>query len=129
CKERHGMTLWYLIGTLVVLALALLTVTGSGGPAPELVIWIGRVLPAVSALIACIAFCMAVAPVQSSILAPISFSVSISVPARLPVLPYLPSARNSNFYVMLSTVAPVLTIFPAMALWHLASASSKKRGR
>ncbi len=40
----------------------------------------------------------------------------------------LPAARNSNFYVMLSTVAPVLTIFPAMALWHLASAS-KKRGR
>ena len=45
------MTLWYLIGTLVVLGLALLTVTGSGGPAPELVIWIGRVLPAVSALV------------------------------------------------------------------------------
>jgi hypothetical protein len=55
------MTLWYLIGALVVLGLALLTVTGSGGPAPELVIWIGRVLPAVSALVACIAFCMVVA--------------------------------------------------------------------
>jgi len=122
------MTLWYLIGMLVVLALALLTVTGSGGPAPELVIWIGRVLPAVSALVACIAFCMAVARSQSSFLAAIFFCLSIAVLAILPVLPYVPSARNSNFYVMLSTVAPVLTIFPAMALWHLASAS-KKRGR
>ncbi len=122
------MTLWYLIGTLVVLGLALLTVTGSGGPAPELVIWIGRVLPAVSALVACIAFCLVVARVQSSILAAIFFCVSIAVLAVLPVLPYVPSARNSNFYVMLSTVAPVLTIFPAMALWHLASAS-KRRGR
>jgi hypothetical protein len=122
------MTLWYLIGTLVVLALALLTVTGSGGPAPELVVWIGRVLPAISALIACIAFCLVVARVQSSVLAAIFFCVSIAVLAMLPVLPYVPSARNSNFYVMLSTVAPVLTIFPAMALWHLASAS-KRRGR
>ena len=69
------MTLWYLIGTLVVLALALLTITGSGGPAPELVIWIARVLPAVSALVACIAFCLAVARAQSSILAAIFFCI------------------------------------------------------
>ena len=123
------MTLWYLIGTLVVLALALLTVTGSGGPAPELVIWIGRLLPAVSALVACVAFCKVVGRVQSSILAAIFFCVSVTVLAMLPVLPYVPSARNSNFYVMLSTVAPVLTIFPAMALWHLASASKRRRGR
>jgi hypothetical protein len=120
--------LWYLIGTLVVLGLALLTVTGSGGPAPELVVWIGRVLPAISALIACIAFCLVVARVQSSLLAAIFFCVSIAVLSLLPVLAYVPSARSSNFYVMLSTVAPVLTIFPAMALWHLASAS-KRRGR
>jgi hypothetical protein len=69
-----------------------------------------------------------VARVQSGILAAIFFCVSIAVLAMLPLLPYLPSARNSNFYVMLSTVAPVLTIFPAMALWHLAFAS-KRRGR
>ena len=122
------MTLWYLIGTLVVLGLALTTVTGSGGPAPELVIWIGRILPVVSAVVACIAFCMVVARVQSSILAAFFFCLSIAVLAMLPVLPYVPSAQSSNFYVMLSTVAPVLTVFPAIALWHLASAS-KRRGR
>jgi len=73
------MMLWYLIGTLVVLALALLTVTGSGGPAPELIVWIGRVLPAVSALVACIAFCLMVARVQSSILAAIFFCVGSTI--------------------------------------------------
>jgi hypothetical protein len=122
------MTLWYLIGTLVVLGLALLTVTGSGGPAPELIVWIGRILPAVSALVACIAFCLVVARVHLGILAAVFFCISIAILSMLPVLPYVAAARNSNFFVMLSTVAPVLTIFPAMALWHLASAS-KRRGR
>jgi len=122
------MTLWYLIGALVVLGLSLLTVTGSGGPAPELIVWIGRILPAVSALFACIAFCLIVVRVHLGILAAVFFCISIAILCVLPVLPYVASARHSNLYVMLSTVAPVLTIFPAMALWHLASAS-KKRGR
>jgi hypothetical protein len=122
------MTLWYLIGTLVVLGLALLTVTGSASPAPELVIWIGRLLPAVSAVVACVAFCLVVARAHFSVLAAVFFCIPIAILSILPVLPHVASAQNSNLSVMLATVAPVLTIFPAMALWHLASAS-KKRGR
>jgi len=122
------MTLWYLIGTLVVLGIALMTVTGSGGPAPELIVWIARMLPAVSALVACVAFSLVVARAHVGILAAVFFCIPIAILSLLPVLPYLASARNSNVYVMLSTVAPILTIFPAMALWHLASAS-KRRGR
>jgi hypothetical protein len=122
------MTLWYLIGTLVVLGLALLTVTGTGGPAPALIIWIGRILPAIAALFACIAFCLVVTRVHLGILAAVFFCVPLIALAVLPVLPYVAAARNSNLSLMLTTVAPVLTLFPAMALWHLASAS-KKRGR
>src|SRR5262249_57549492 len=103
------MTLWYLIGTLVVLGLSLLTVTGSGGPAPELVIWIGRVLPAVSALIACIAFCLVVARVQSGILAAIFFSISIAVLPMLPVPPYNPSTCHSNPHTPHATTPHLLT--------------------
>ncbi len=122
------MTLWYLIGTLVVLGLALLTVTGTGGPAPALIIWIGRILPAIAALFACIAFCLVVTRVHLGILAAVFFCVPLIALAVLPMLPYVAAARNSNLSLMLTTVAPVLTLFPAMALWHLASAS-KKRGR
>ena len=42
--------------------------------------------------------------------------------------PHFMPVRNSNLYTMLLTIYPVLTLFPAMALWHLATAS-KRRAR
>ena len=44
------------------------------------------------------------------------------------LVPHLMSVRNSNLYTMLLTIYPVLTLFPAMALWHLATAL-KRRAR
>ena len=67
--------------------------------------------------------------VQLGILAPVFFCVPL-IGARIAAdaAPHVASVRNSNLYAMLThESAPVLTLFPAMALWHLASASKKRR--
>jgi hypothetical protein len=121
------MTLWYLIGAVVVLGIAILAVIGvSGGPASMPLIWTGRFLPAVAALIACIAYCMAAARARLGILAPIFFCLPVAALIALMLWPHFVSVRNSNFYTMLLTIYPLLTLFPALALWHLATALKRK---
>ena len=120
------MTLWYLIGTVVVLGIAILSVIGVGGTATTPLVWVGRVLPSVAALIACIAFCTAATRARLGVLAPIYFCVPLAALCALMLLPHLMSVRNSNLYTMLLTIYPVLTLFPAMALWHLATASKRR---
>jgi len=78
-----------------------------------------RARPAgVSALVACIgsAWCGAGAVGHPGA---IFFCVSIRCSGHAARAAVCAVGGNSNLYVMLSTVAPVLTIFPAMALWHL----------
>ena len=123
------MTLWYLIGAVVVLGIAILSVIGfSAGAASSPLMWVGRILPAIAALIACVAFCIAATRARLGFLAPIFFCLPLAALIVLMLLPHFMSVRNSNFYTMLLTIYPVLTLFPAMALWHLATAS-KRRAR
>ena len=124
------MTLWYLIGAVVVLGIAILSVIGfSAGAASTPLMWTGRILPAVAALIACIAYCMAAMRARLGILAPVFFCLPLAALIALMLWPHFMPVRNSNVYMMLLTIYPVLTLFPAMALWHLATASSKRRAR
>jgi hypothetical protein len=121
------MTLWYLIGTVVVLGIAILAVIGvSGGAASVPLTWAGRILPGVAAAIACVAYCMAAARARLGLLAPIYFCLPIAALITLMLLPHLMPVRNSNLYTMLLTIYPLLTLFPAMALWHLATALKRK---
>src|SRR5215207_9915387 len=122
------MTLWYLIGTVIVLGIAILSVIGVGSANTAPLVWAGRVLPAIAALIACVAFCMAATRARLGILAPIFFCLPLAALVALMLWPHFMSVRNSNLYTMLLTIYPVLTLFPAMALWHLATAS-KRRAR
>ena len=87
-----------------------------------------RFLPAVAALIACIAYCMAAMRARLGILAPVFFCLPLAALITLMLWPHFMPVRNSNVYTMLLTIYPVLTLFPAMALWHLATAS-KRRAR
>jgi hypothetical protein len=124
------MTIWYLIGAVVVLGIAILSVIGfSAGAASTPLTWAARILPAVAALIACIAYCMAATRARLGILAPVFFCLPLAALIALMLWPHFMPVRNSNFYAMLLTIYPVLTLFPAMALWHLASASKGGRGR
>jgi hypothetical protein len=124
------MTLWYLIGAVVVIGIAILSVIGfSAGAASTPLQWVARILPAVAALIACIAYCMAAMRARLGILAPIFFCLPLAALVTLMLWPHFMPVRNSNLYSMLLTIYPVLTLFPAMALWHLASASKGGRGR
>ena len=124
------MTLWYLIGAVVVLGIAILSVIGfSAGAASTPLMWTGRILPAVAALIACIAYCMAAMRARLGLLAPVFFCLPLAALIALMLWPHFMPVRNSNVYTMLLTIYPVLTLFPAMALWHLATASSKRRAR
>jgi hypothetical protein len=120
------MTLWYLIGTVVVLGIAILSVIGVGSTATTPLVWVGRVLPAVAALIACIAYCIAAGRARLGILAPIYFCLPIAALITVMLLPHLMSVRNSNLYTMLLTIYPLLALFPAMALWHLATALKRR---
>ena len=120
------MTLWYLIGTVVVLGIAILAVIGVGGTATTPLVWVGRVLPSIAALVACIAYCMAAARARLGVLAPIFFCIPLATLCALMLLPYFMPVRNSNLYTMLLTIYPVLTLFPAMALWHLATALKRR---
>ena len=120
------MTIWYLIGTVVVLGIAILSVIGFGGTATTPLVWVGRVLPSIAALVACIAYCMAAARARLGMLAPIYFCVPLAALCVLMLVPHLMSVRNSNLYTMLLTIYPVLTLFPAMALWHLATALKRR---
>jgi len=124
------MTLWYLIGAVVVLGIAILSVIGfSAGAASVPLTWAARFLPAVAALIACIAYCMAATRARLGILAPVFFCLPLAALITLMLWPHFMPVRNSNVYMMLFTIYPVLTLFPALALWHLATASSKRRAR
>ena len=124
------MTLWYLIGAVIVIGIAILSVIGfSAGAASTPLMWTGRILPAVAALIACIAYCMAATRARLGILAPVFFCLPLAALVALMLWPHFMPVRNSNVYTMLLTIYPVLTLFPALALWHLATASSKRRAR
>jgi hypothetical protein len=104
------MTIWYLLGAVIVLGMAIVTMLGGGGGTTfGPLVWLGRVLPVVAALIACVAFCLPL------------FMLS-----TLMLVPHLMSVRNSNFYSMLLTIYPVLMLFPAFALWHLATALKRR---
>lgn len=120
------MTLWYLIGTVVVLGIAILSVIGVGGTATTQLVWVGRVLPSIAALVACIAYCMAATRARLGILAPIFFCIPLAALCAVMLVPHFMSVRNSNLYTMLLTIYPVLTLFPAMALWHLATALKRR---
>jgi hypothetical protein len=124
------MTLWYLIGAVVVLGIAILSVIGfSAGGASVPLTWAARFLPAIAALIACIAYSMAAMRARLGILAPVFFCLPLAALVGLMLWPHFMPVRNSNIYTMLLTIYPLLTLFPAMALWHLATASSKRRAR
>jgi len=124
------MTLWYLIGAVIVIGIAILSVIGfSAGAASTPLQWVARILPAVAALIACIAYCMAAMRARLGILAPVFFCLPLAALIALMLWPHFMPVRNSNVYMMLLTIYPVLTLFPALALWHLATASSKRRAR
>jgi hypothetical protein len=124
------MTLWYLIGAVVVLGIAILSVIGfSAGGASAPLQWVARFLPAVAALIACVAYCMAATRARLGILAPVFFCLPLAALVTLMLWPHFMPVRNSNLYSMLLIIYPVLTLFPAMALWHLAGARSGGRGR
>jgi hypothetical protein len=120
------MTLWYLIGAVVVLGVAILSVIGVGNANYAALIWAGRVLPAIAALVACIAYCIAAARARLGFLAPIFFCLPVVALIVLMLWPHLMSVRNSNFYTMLLTIYPLLTLFPALALWHLATALKRR---
>jgi hypothetical protein len=124
------MTLWYLIGAVIVLGIAILSVIGfSAGAASTPLTWAARFLPALAALIACIGYCMAAARARLGFLAPVFFCLPLAALVTLMLWPHFMTVRNSNVYTMLLTIYPVLTLFPAMALWHLATARSGGRGR
>jgi len=124
------MTLWYLIGAVVVLGIAILSVIGfSAGAASTPLQWVARILPAVAALVACVAYCMAATRARLGFLAPVFFCLPLAALVTLMLWPHFMPVRNSNLYSMLLTIYPVLTLFPAMALWHLATASKGGRGR
>jgi hypothetical protein len=120
------MTLWYLFGAVVVLGIAILSVIGVGNTSYPAFVWAGRVLPAIAALVACIAYCMAAVRARLGILAPIFFCIPLAALCAVMLMPHVMSVRNSNLYSMLLTIYPVLTLFPALALWHLATASKKR---
>jgi hypothetical protein len=110
------MTLWYLIGAVVVLGIAILSVIGfSVGVASTPLQWAARFLPAVASLVACIAYCMAASRARLGFLAPVFFCLPLAALITLMLWPHVMSVRNSNFYTMLLTIYPVLTLFPAMA--------------
>ena len=120
------MTLWYLIGTVVVLGIAILSVIGVGNANYAALVWAGRVLPAIAALVACIAYCIAARRARLNLLAPTFFCLPLAALVALLLWPHVMSVRNSNFYTMLLTIYPLLTLFPAMALWHLATALKRR---
>ncbi len=121
------MTIWYLLGAVIVLGLAILTmIGGGGGTSLGPLVWLGRVLPVVAALIACVAFCIASRRTRLGFLAPVFFCLPLFMLSTLMLVPHLVSVRNSNFYTMLLTIYPVLMLFPAFALWHLATALKRR---
>jgi hypothetical protein len=120
------MTLWYLLGAVVVLGIAILSVIGIGNANAVPVVWAGRIVPAIAALVACIAFCMASWRARLGLLAPTFFCVSMAALIAVMLLPHFMPIRGSNLYTMLLTIYPVLTLFPALALWHLATAMKRK---
>ena len=124
------MTLWYLIGAVVVLGIAILSVIGfSAGTASMPLQWAARLLPAIAALVACIAYCKVAMRARLGFLAPVFFCLPLAALVALMLWPHFMPVRSSNLYSMLLTIYPVLTLFPAMALWHLATASKGGRGR
>src|SRR5262245_28641278 len=120
------MTLWYLIGAVIVLGIAILSVIGVGNANYAALVWAGRVLPAIAALVACIAYCIAAARARLGILAPVFFCLPLAALIVLMLWPHFMPVRNSNFYTMLLTIYPLLTLFPALALWHLATALKRR---
>jgi hypothetical protein len=120
------MTLWYLIGAVIVLGVAILSVIGVGHANNAALVWAGRVLPALAALVACIAYCIAASRARLGFLAPVFFCLPLAALVALMLWPHVMSVRNSNFYTMLLTIYPLLTLFPALALWHLATASKRR---
>ncbi len=119
------MTIWYLLGAVIVLGIAIVTMIG-GGPNLGLLVWLGRVLPVAAALIACIAFCIAARRTRLGILPAVFFCLPLMTVSALMLVPHVMSVRNSNFYSMLLTIYPVLTLFPAFALWHLTTALKRR---
>ena len=121
------MTIWYLIGAVIVLGLAIMTMIGGGaGTSLGPMVWVGRVVPVAAALIACVAFCIAARRARIGFLAPVFFCLPLFMLSTLMLVPHLVSVRNSNFYTMLLTIYPVLMLFPALALWHLATALKRR---
>ena len=77
------MTLWYLIGAVVVLGIAILSMIGVRRRRDFTpLVWVGRFLPAVAALIACIAYCMAATRARLGFLAPVFFCLPLAALMR-----------------------------------------------
>ena len=123
------MTICYLIVTAVALGIAALGVFGTGFTGSVPFIWTGRALPVVAALIACVAFCQVAIRARLGVLAPIYFCIPLLALSSLVILPHVMTVRNSNVFTMLNVIAPILTLFPALALWHLATAGKRGRAR
>ena len=121
------MTIWYLLGAVIVLGIAIVTMLGGGGGTTVgPLVWLGRVLPIAAALIACVAFCIAAHRTRLGFLPAVFFCLPLMTVSALMLVPHVVSVRNSNFYSMLLTIYPVLTLFPAFALWHLTTALKRR---
>ncbi len=100
-RKGAGMTLWYLIGAVVVLGHRdpvgdrLQRRRGFRPARPGS----ARFLPAVAALIACIAYCMAATRARLGILAPVFFCLPLAALIALMLWPHFMPVRNSNLYI------------------------------
>jgi hypothetical protein len=110
----------YLFIGLVIVALALLAMWGTGGWAFLFVMPVLRLVPLVAGILACVAFAMIANRLEAGPLMIASFAVPVMLFALTPVLPFLGGMRGASYLGWVYLFAPGLSIFPALALWHLA---------
>jgi hypothetical protein len=114
----------YLIGGIGTIGLIALALWGTGGMAALVLIPVLRIVPIVAAIFATVAFAQIANRFDAGPLPVIVFGASSILVSLTYVAPYLPSAGRYLNWLWWS--APVLTVLPAFALWHLAKAMNQR---
>jgi hypothetical protein len=119
----------YLVGAVILVGLLFLAVIGTGGVAFIAILGLAKLLPSVSGVLACIAFWLIAQRLQVGIVTALFFCVPTAILTIVYESSYLVSylvMTKSPLYNLGLWISPVLTLLPALALWHMATLVSPK---
>ncbi|HEX8166936.1 MAG TPA: hypothetical protein VF601_14275 [Beijerinckiaceae bacterium] len=116
----------YLVIGVAVIALALLAIWATGGVAFFLIVPLTRLLPVAAAILATVAVSMIAQRFGAGMLPVVVFAIPVLLLAFLPIAPYVLALRGVRYFDWVGIGAPVLPIFPALALWHLAKNAGRR---